>query len=1630
MTSSDQEDVFIVERIENKKVRNGIAYYLIKWEGYEEKTWEPEANIIDSQLIDEFNAKFDAKKPISPTDLPKSSQTITRSVEKGIPKKISKIVTDENDHLNNSSMATTIGSTMKEESFKEIQSNNLQNKSPEVTVKSGKKEISDLTLDSGESTREDSDFSEEEFEIEQGGKGENSYNWKCEVCQKMKPKPTCCSYCTTCVHPSCARDASTSYSTKNGIFCIACFKKEPICDVCKGGPKSKGQFYRCSRCNICIHLKCEKKDEKFNLDEFYCSYCTKFNAPIQFIITRRTRTQESSRSEGMVISDEEEAEEVGITESEYYVKFDGKSYRSCQWVPEVWLKRVAAIKLNNFLKLSCVPSMEDLILPDFLKIDRILAYKSFPVANVSGKSDGSMKYEMKAFVKWCGLSYSDCTWERESDLLEYDSDEFNSKLTAYKKSLIIFKAWNPVIPTTSSFQEFKETPSFLNKKVLPHQLEGINWISYKWILKQNVMLADEMGLGKTIQTIGFLMNLFKTFKTFPFLIVCPTSVCLNWQEEFEQWAPELSTVVYSGTQKEREVIAEYELFNQFIPKGSSKFTRPIKNHVIIVSYSILSRDRQIFSKIPWEVVVVDEAHRLKGTTNELSGILDSIAAKFKLILTGTPLQNNLRELFNIMRYIAPEKFKNASSLEEYYSDMSANPSKVTELHESLRPYMLRRTKADVSEFYSIPPKAEIVLPVTMTPFQSSIYKLLFEKNKNVLLSKLGANAKRVNFENLMVELRKCANHPLLCTTRNIKEIESEKEWNIDDIINASGKLVLLVKLAEKLLQKEHKILIFSGMVKMLDIIEQILSFKQHSSLRIDGSTSPSDRQNLVNMFNAKGNTKYNTFLLSTRAGGLGINLQAADSIIMYDADWNPHQDLQAFSRAHRFGQSKPVVIYKLLTLNSVEEKIAQIANKKLFLDHVVVERMKDKQPQEKGNEEVNLFEVLACGASKLFEDENRTSFVFDDEMTEELTDFDTIISKYQTHDSADSEKGLSNNGIFKEGFKFAKIWESASTSLPNESYQSDSIASSPEHISIETEDYFWNKIFKPDPEAEQQQQQKQEEELGIGKRKRKTIVDDLDSSITELLEPSETGEDKKSGKRKKKEDEVYEDLAESEEFEEMEKDGGGEEENVQKKKAASLAATKVKTDFQRYSYPSFQYAVPQIDTNVHKFDLAALVSQSNYVKNSKQLILHSLQLHPISSLPQANQAADTSSQAGSVRGFCWFVLSNAIFFNTKGYVCLKLNLDTCVWSIMFINSLDILALKMITGAEQIYCHSLRSRLIEVTTTTLNRGEEATTLLQDKLHQNTPLGGQQADDIGVIQNAVPTNGTTNGTTNGDKQSFHKKPTIPSFSSQQKPTTSFKLVELITEEGIDFSDTPHVRVSSVSPLNTVKSQIKFNIQEFDHSSDIETNKQSPPVKDKKQEKEKDVTMKKEPVKQGQSSVAQPQAMIEIEMTKAPLKPVQKVESNQQPVVKRNSPPPLEPQEKGVKKKKQAQETPTTLNPIPSSSVTSLDTLNLFSIEQLVTHLEGRLTSLKSTLTSLPLTSLSSKESLQLENEVLKQHSKSLANLLARSERRDAISQQINHPSNQQQFTAKRSCDWHSCGRTFNTREALLAHLEEHF
>ena len=473
-------------------------------------------------------------------------------------------------------------------------------------------------------------------------------------------------------------------------------------------------------------------------------------------------------------------------------------------------------------------------------------------------------------------------------------------------------------------------PSILvGGKLTNYQLDGLNWIISLYERGLNGILADEMGLGKTIQSIAFLAYL-KQFqkKNGYFLVVVPKSTMPNWSRECKLWCPRLNVVVLNPVKEEREETLELI--------GQHKF------EVVITSYEGVNICINKLRKIKWEVLIIDEAHRIKNENALLSKNVRLFQSKFRLLVTGTPLQNNLHELWSLLNFLLPDIFSSSSDFDEWFNmsggDNKDNKNKdgdvelmedtedknaeiVQQLHKILKPFLLRRTKSEVEK--TLPPKKEIHIKVGLTELQKDIYK-------NLLTRSLLQTESKTIYKNIIMQLRKACNHPYL-----FEGIEKPNPPP-NHLVIYSSKMRILDKLCTKLYGKSQ-ILIFSQMTRMLDILEDYCNERHYEYCRIDGETSLEARERMISEFTQKNSTKF-IFLLSTRAGGLGLNLMTSDTVILYDSDWNPQVDLQAMDRVHRIGQTKPVLIYRLLCENTIEEKILERQAMRLKLDSLVIQQ--------------------------------------------------------------------------------------------------------------------------------------------------------------------------------------------------------------------------------------------------------------------------------------------------------------------------------------------------------------------------------------------------------------------------------------------------------------------------------------------------------------------------------------------------------------------------------------------------------------------------------------------------------------------------------------------------------------------
>lgn len=500
-----------------------------------------------------------------------------------------------------------------------------------------------------------------------------------------------------------------------------------------------------------------------------------------------------------------------------------------------------------------------------------------------------------------------------------------------------------------------ETPSYIRGKLRDYQIEGVNWILGLHNRCINGILADEMGLGKTFQTIATLATLKFTYGLpGPHLVVCPKSVVGNWYREVRQWCPSLSVFKFHAPSSIRPLMVKAHLHP----------TNNLKYDIIVTTFEMIISELSTFKKIPWQYLIVDEAHKLKNEESRAHSSLAMLKTNWRLIITGTPLQNNLRELWALLHFLSPELFTDGSSFEDWFDSSSGHEdtNAITRMHLILAPVMIRRLKADVNT--GIPPKKEIYVSCSLSRRQREWYSTVVAKDAELLNKQSGGNLSRLN--NIIMQLRKVVNHPYLMFGG-----EDGPPFKTDEgIIKHSGKMTVLDMLLRKLRQDKegkHKVLIFSQFTSMLDVIEDYLSMMGYGYCRIDGSTTGLDREMQMAQFNAP-NSEYFVFLLSTRAGGLGINLQAANHVVLYDSDWNPQMDLQAQDRAHRIGQKRSVRIYRFITDGTMEERIYKRALKKLYLDAMVVQqgRIQGGSNKRSNGTAEELLSMIRFGAEEIF----------------------------------------------------------------------------------------------------------------------------------------------------------------------------------------------------------------------------------------------------------------------------------------------------------------------------------------------------------------------------------------------------------------------------------------------------------------------------------------------------------------------------------------------------------------------------------------------------------------------------------------------------------------------------------------
>lgn len=598
-----------------------------------------------------------------------------------------------------------------------------------------------------------------------------------------------------------------------------------------------------------------------------------------------------------------------------------------------------------------------------------------------------------------------------------------------------------------------EQPSLVTGgKMRNYQLEGLEWLKTLWMNGLCGILADEMGLGKTIQAISMIAFFKEQNISGPFLIAAPLSTVRNWIEEFKFWTPTIKTILYHGSKQEREEMRRKKMKMQ----TQKDFDFP----VVVTSYEICMNDKKFLAPYQWRYIIVDEGHRLKNMNCKLIQELMTYQSANRLLITGTPLQNNMSELWSLLHFLLPEVFNDLDSFESWFDFSSVLEDKtdgdtkaqkqrnklVGKMHAILKPFLLRRMKTDVES--NLPPKREYILYAPLTAEQKDLYREIISgtsrhyleekaverieaKSRTVSLkrkansssrstpskslkssrastpgsvasTRRGRKAARTSYKDVTdrefnAKLRRLENgdsdeeinsnesetissaeEEHLTRTANLalakKEISAKKLQNPvmqarlacnsphsfywpwqpstaeeeasgtfpqpdESLIQASGKLLLLDTLLPRLLSLNHKVLIFSQFKSTLDILATYCGLRSWSTCRIDGSIPQEERHAQITSYNDP-SSSLKIFLLSTRAGGQGINLTAADTVILFDSDWNPQQDLQAMDRAHRIGQTRPVIVYRFATRGTVEEMLLGKAEGKRRLEKLVIQRGK------------------------------------------------------------------------------------------------------------------------------------------------------------------------------------------------------------------------------------------------------------------------------------------------------------------------------------------------------------------------------------------------------------------------------------------------------------------------------------------------------------------------------------------------------------------------------------------------------------------------------------------------------------------------------------------------------------------
>ena len=437
----------------------------------------------------------------------------------------------------------------------------------------------------------------------------------------------------------------------------------------------------------------------------------------------------------------------------------------------------------------------------------------------------------------------------------------------------------------------------------PYQLIGIEWLSFLYTNRFAGILADDMGLGKTVQVIACLANL-KT--NLPIIVIVPTSLVFNWEMEFKKFIPKRTLYVHQGAQR------------------LTDFSKLSSNVIIITSYAIARIDKDLLKSTHFEAVILDEAQAIKNSDTQIAQVIYQLRANFRLSITGTPIENNLNELWSQFRFLLPDLLEDKKSfamdIEASFSDLRY----LRKIKKKIKPFIMRRTKEEVAK--DLPEKIEQVIYLEMTPLQKSIYDSFLQKIKKEVVSKVKNDPKKHRMEILesILRLRQICCHPFLVNPLVDEEI---------DYTNSSPKLEQLLEDLKTLQLEGKKVIVYSQFTKMLKLIVKEVQKLAIPYAYLDGETK--NREEAVNLF--QNDPNISLFLISLKAGGVGLNLTAADYVYLFDPWWNNAVEEQAINRAHRIGRKEIVIAKKFIMIESIEEKLVKIKEAKKSLSQTIID---------------------------------------------------------------------------------------------------------------------------------------------------------------------------------------------------------------------------------------------------------------------------------------------------------------------------------------------------------------------------------------------------------------------------------------------------------------------------------------------------------------------------------------------------------------------------------------------------------------------------------------------------------------------------------------------------------------------